>query len=235
MKMKIILFDDDEKFRNELSEIVRTYTFIEPILATDNYKEVLYYAKNSIEPSVYFIDIVINSKVIGLKLGEIIKSFNDKNIIVFISNFPDYIKYKTKSKVIAFNVIFKSKKHFASEIQETINIAEGLSSKKDIFRCYNRLIGFSAVPFDDIYYFERLKNSHKIYLYSKKGIITFSSSLNDVINKLDNRFLRCHQSFIVNKDKIRHINVKLKHIILVDSSVCLYSAKHKKEILQRWI
>ena len=56
------------------------------------------------------------------------------------------------------------------------------------------------VDFEKILYIESLKDYIKIHLKDENHITKFSIS--SFLKKLDNRFIRVHRSYIVNKDKI---------------------------------
>ena len=45
-------------------------------------------------------------------------------------------------------------------------------------------------------------------------MITFMGSLVKVMKVLDDRFLRCHASYIVNKHKNKRIDIRTKQIFL---------------------
>lgn len=56
------------------------------------------------------------------------------------------------------------------------------------------------VDFENILYIESLKDYIKIHLKEEQHVT--KSSISSFINKLDNRFIRVHRSYIINKDKI---------------------------------
>lgn len=58
-------------------------------------------------------------------------------------------------------------------------------------------------------------------------------TLNDIISKLDDRFLKVHRSLIVNKDKIVKYNPKLNKLEFNDGSFThLISRRKKKELMK---
>jgi DNA-binding LytR/AlgR family response regulator len=56
------------------------------------------------------------------------------------------------------------------------------------------------VNFDHILYIESLKDYIKIHLENEHHVT--KSSISSFLKKLDNRFIRIHRSYIINKDKI---------------------------------
>lgn len=61
------------------------------------------------------------------------------------------------------------------------------------------------VRFSDIYYFEKIKNTHKVCVVFSGGISTFKQDLRDVLLRLDGAFVQCHKAFIVNMTTVRRI------------------------------
>lgn len=60
--------------------------------------------------------------------------------------------------------------------------------------------GIEKIKFDDILYFE--SEGRKNNLYTKKKRITFNGSIDQIQKRLDNRFVYCHESYIINLTKI---------------------------------
>ena len=87
-----------------------------------------------------------------------------------------------------------------------------------------------SVPFDKICYIESIKSTHKLILYYDNGMITFYALLKDIEKELDSRFIRCHKSIIVNKNKIVNIDKKKHTIELSHNYHCIYSPRCKEII-----
>ena len=74
----------------------------------------------------------------------------------------------------------------------------------------NRKFSFSIkndvffIPLGSILYFESVKRQMKIYTFH--GCYMFYSRIIDVEKELDERFFKCHQSFIVNMDHVVHLS-----------------------------
>ena len=52
----------------------------------------------------------------------------------------------------------------------------------------------------------------------------------EVKNLLDERFIRCHTSFIVNKDKIKEIDKKNRIAYMINGEECLISTRGIKNL-----
>ena len=56
---------------------------------------------------------------------------------------------------------------------------------------------WSIIPFDDILYCEII--NRKIYLHlERQAVIDFYEKIENTDKKLDNRFFKCHRSYIIN-------------------------------------
>lgn len=86
-----------------------------------------------------------------------------------------------------------------------------------------------CLKYQDIYYFERRRK--KIYALTRIGNYEFIDTLKSIMERIDeNKFLRCHQGFIVNIDKI--LSISNKEIMLCDTGQAIpISRKYKKDVL----
>ena len=56
----------------------------------------------------------------------------------------------------------------------------------------------------------------------------FNGELKNMEEQLDERFIRCHKSFIINKDKVKEIDKKANTVTMSNGSVCPVSKTGKK-------
>lgn len=96
------------------------------------------------------------------------------------------------------------------------------------FKIHDKIIN---VNYNDIYFFETSITIHKIIIHCQNRIIEFYGKMKDIENTLDERFCRCHNSFIINKDKIKEIDKKLRIAYLINGEECLISTRGIKSLL----
>jgi len=236
--MNIVIFEDNHKMQmlckkliDEFNKIYAADFFIK--LVSDDPFLIKNFILQKSSSAIFLLDILIDNETEGISLAKTIHEKNPRDKIIFMTMYTEYIKYNTELKLIAYNVIYKSKKHFKTELFQTLQYIM-MDFSKNSFYCYNHMLGHNRILYQDIYFFERLKNSKKICLEYSNGMITFMGSLVKVMKVLDDRFLRCHASYIVNKHKIKRIYIRTKQIFLENNRVCYYSYLHKKE-LEQWI
>ena len=88
-----------------------------------------------------------------------------------------------------------------------------------------------CIPFNEIIYFETSENIHKVLIHTENRLIEFQGKLKEIEEVLDDRFFRCHRSFIINRKKIKEINLKEHIIIMSNNAVCFASAKLLKSLV----
>lgn len=85
-----------------------------------------------------------------------------------------------------------------------------------------------TVDYDDILFFETSPNVHKIILHCKKRQMEFLGKIKEIEKQVDERFYRCHRSFLVNRDNIREIDFQKRVIYMVNGDECLISSRMMK-------
>ena len=88
------------------------------------------------------------------------------------------------------------------------------------------------VNYDDILFFETSPTIHKVLLHYNNEVVEFYGKMKELEKILDDRFCRCHTSFIINKDKIRQINKKERIAYLVNNKECLISTRGIKLLIK---
>lgn len=63
--------------------------------------------------------------------------------------------------------------------------------------------GKTYVPFSKIYYFEAREK--RIYVRLKRQELTFYDTMDHLLERLPEQFVRCHRSFIVNRNRITKV------------------------------
>ena len=87
-----------------------------------------------------------------------------------------------------------------------------------------------SVDYDDIFFFETSGNIHKIILHGRDREIEFSGTMKELTNTLDDNFVRCHRSFLANKNNIREVDSKNRTITFANGETCLISTRMLKEL-----
>ena len=80
-------------------------------------------------------------------------------------------------------------------------------------------------------FFETSETIHKVIIHAKDRSVEFYSKMKDIEDKLDNRFYRCHRSYLVNKNNISQIDKNKRLIIMENGERCLISPRLLKGLI----
>ena len=214
--MNIVICEDDIQFCNYIKSILEKYIVnnhfnSKIVLTTSNPDNVINYIHN---------------------IASIIRENDYMSPIIFITNYGEMMSLTYEYKLEALDFIIKNNlASLKQRICENLKYIE-TRQQKGYMKCLNiknKQKNFS-VPFDKICYIESIKSTHKLILYYDNGMITFYALLKDIEKELDSRFIRCHKSIIVNKNKIVNIDKKKHTIELSHNYHCIYSPRCKEII-----
>lgn len=182
-------------------------------------------------PNVFFLDIDLDAELNGLDLASIIHEKMDDAYIVFISQYANLV-FKS-FKVRPFDFLPKPiTKKVLSDVLIEINhdylkrfyIAKpGLLNIKIGNKIYQ-------IPQNEIVFMEKYGN--KCIIHSKTKTVYCYQSLDAIYDKLGNTdFIRCHKSFIANKNFIEQTNLSDMEIIFTNGQKCFIGGKYKKNFM----
>ena len=235
--MNIIVYDDDLDFIAFMKESFNKLNLKHNgIFGTPSYyskaRDVLDYAiSNKEKPSVFLLDIVSNDKQIGYILAERIKQVNIDNLIIHITDFREEIlSNNMQYKINAFGFILKDSDSFFTELEFGILKAYNLLSNLYFTAKTNR--GLVRRLYEDIYYFEKKKETANVIMYHKKGSDTFRESLISINNRTDKYFCYAAKEIIVNTKLITNIDKENGIIYFGDKAQCPFAKARKKELLK---
>ena len=219
---KIIEKEIDKEMMNyDLDYKTRNYSILEEVKTNTNNDNFKIYILNQ-----------TNIRGTGLEISKYIRESLDdwKSIIIFISKTDDYkINVLTKSLYILDYILIEDIKN---KLQNLIKISMKIydSRPKELkFKYKNNSYNIS---FKDIVYIEKEKDSKRCIIYTKKNKYSIQSNLNAILSKLDDRFIKCSRTYIINKEEMSSYNTK-DNIITFKNKKEIYeiSRDKKKEII----
>lgn len=236
--MNIVIFEDKASHQTYMKDIIQRYIAHKGLnasiaLITDSLAEIERYIERNQIYTLYFIDIVDEmGYTSGLKLSEEIRQKSNTDIIVFITHYLKEVIYSTCHKMLALNIIAKNSRTVRKEICDTIEYAYSNIQTDDYLVIDSPNGDTFRVAFDDIYAIETIKGRHKICIHYRNGSYICAGLLKEIALKLDERFRRCHKSYIINLDKIEQISKARKEIKLNNGLLVNYAPRYnlQKEI-----
>ena len=224
-----IVVDDIEFYRNQVKEAILSFS-IKTDVPTENYifseynKDFMKIANSKIENKIYVLDIE-TPKHNGIDVARKIRSKDEDSTIIFLTSYEDSyyptllrcnIKYNFISKSEVFKIILIN--YFNIIMDNTYSSKYHLT-----FKDYSNFI---SIKLKDILYVHSSDNKNIIETFKTK--ITVNKSLDFLLKKLPNYFIRSHRACIVN----------LKNVVLIGNEIVfsngtkikLLSRKYKDEV-----
>lgn len=240
--LNIFICEDNEEQRSKITKIVEDIIFIEDFdmqiaASTDNPNRVLDYIKESKTNGLYFLDVDLQSEINGIKLAEEIREYDPRGFIVFITTHAEMSYLTFMYKVEAMDYIIKDNYNSIKErVHQCINNANKKysSSSNEIQKVFSikSIDKVINIEYDKIVFFETSDTIHKVKLHALNRKIEFYAQMKDVEESLDERFCRCHRSFIVNKDHIKEVDKINRVVYMTNGQDCLVSTRGIKELLK---
>lgn len=205
--LKIAIFDDEEIIVNYVENLIREniqenikiykYTKMEEI-KRDVKKEIL------TDIDIMYIDIKIN-RTNGIIVAEKLQRENPKLKVIFMTAFSQYSEeiFRTKPTYLLLKPIKKEnfEKSLHKALQDRIN--DRANKKIQSFSVKGKIFN---IQIDQVKYIESIKRV--IFIYEQNFNRKLYAKLNEIQKNLPKEFVRCHQSYIVNLEKVKELNTK---------------------------
>lgn len=234
-KVKILVVEDEMIIADNICDTLEDlgYETIEPAI---NYTEAIKKIEEE-KPDIAILDIQLSGRKTGIDIAKKIRDSYNFPFIFLTSNSDTYTVNQAKevmppaylvkpfSKDELYTSIEIALHNFSKKIGE-VN-SDNLIIKNSIFikdKGY-----YSKVHFDDILY---LKSAHvyiEIILKSHQKMVV-RTSLNEIIQKLNENFVRIHRGFIINTKYLSQINQSSVKILNEEIPI---GKKYKEDIVKR--
>lgn len=171
---------------------------------------------------IIFLDIKMKT-LNGVECAKLLRDIGVNSLIVFITSSAEYVfsGYEVK----AFRYILKTDlvNAFSRVFSECLLELKKLNTS---FFTVKTSSSVKNIPLSDILYFE--SNKRLLNIHTKNEVLSFYEKLDNVENELKEKdFIRIHQSFLVNAQKIKSVS-KDAVLLLNDFSLPVSKSKATK-------
>jgi len=231
--IEIILCEDNEKERRWMADFIDGHVMMENldmklVMSTENPDEVLRYVKARASGGLYFLDVDLKAEITGIQLAVQIRKHDPKAAIVFITTHAELMSLTFEYAIEAMGYILKgdsevTKEKIVKYIRYVIKKETDaeIRAEKFIVKVDDMMI---TEDYDEILSFEiAVKRQSKVVMYTKKRSVEINATLAE-IEKISEKFVRCHRSCVVNIDNIKSVDFIAKIIYLVNGDTCEASA-----------
>jgi two-component system response regulator AgrA len=240
--LSIVVCEDNEEQRKKITKFIEDSIMIENLdmkidLSTGSPEETIDYLKENKISGLYFLDVDLNSAINGIKLAEIIREYDPRGFIVFVTTHAEMSYLTFIYKVEAMDYIIKDNPETVKERihQCILNANKKYSSKVTelqknfTIKADDKIIN---IEYSKILFFETSDIIHKVLLHVVDRQIEFYAKMKDIEAKLDDRFYRCHRSFLVNTDNIKEIDKKNRVVHMINGQQCFVATRLLKGLLK---
>ncbi len=238
--LNIFVCEDNAAQRRTIVQIIQNTVLMEEldmqlVLDAGDPYVLLEKVKTSQNTGIYFLDIDLHSDMNGMKLAQQIRLSDPRGFIIFITAHSELSFMTFQYRVEAMDFVLKDNPgEMKVKIKECLVSAlerYTLQTSK-IHKVYTIETGGRKISIDynDIFFFETSSNVHKIILHAKDRQIEFNGTMKELAGALDDNFVRCHRSFLVNKNNIKEADAKKRMIYFNNGETCLMSTRMMKGI-----
>lgn len=231
--INVIVCDDNEKDRNSVVKIVKDYMIKNKIeynlhLYEDYNKNFYKIVDRKIPFKIYLLDIETPSKS-GIDVAREIRRKDVDSVIIFLTAHEELGNIVLKNDLMFLSFINKFD-DFENRLNNSLKKSLELLKHKNVIRFSDRNILYT-ININDILYITKESFERKTIIKTDYAEFKVSKSLADIIEMLDDRFIRTHRACYINSDRKVTVD-KSKRLIMFDNgeTIDLLSDKYKKEV-----
>lgn len=215
--IKIAVCDDENEELNRYDEYMSTLpsnTCTYDLFQNSN--DLLKYREcNNTNFDIYILDIVMD-QMDGLALAREIRKFDHLALIIFVTNYPNYV-YDVFD-VITFNFIQKplTLESFQNIIHKAFNFFQ-ITNRNFVFKKGRNII---TLPCTEIYYIE--KNDRKALIHTTNATYDCYISTSKILQQVGDTFVQIHGSIVVN---LKYVQSVINNEVLLTTGIRLYCSR----------
>ncbi len=230
--IRFVIVDD------EIDEIKHIEKLISEVVTEDkeiiSFTEVDALLKHEIQNvemrKIYILDIELGNKMSGISLAKKIRDVDYESEIIFITNHDKMFESAHRSVYEIFDFIEKFHdfdKRLKKDLKEILK--RNFDTKMLSYKGSNG--ADLCIFYRELLYIYRDKEERKLIVVVKHNRYKVNMSIKEMLGKLDDRFVQCHRSCIVNKNVVQEWNYKENYFTLTNGDkVYLLSNMNKKEL-----
>ncbi len=236
--MNITICDDNIQDLTELEILLKKYkelhsnihfeieTFLNPSILYNKIQE------NKLA-DIYVLDILM-SETTGIELGNIIRTHDDKNAIIYTTSSDDFALEAYHIHAIRYLLKPIQENQFFEAMDYAVSYTK---FKKVPIYSIKTKNGLISVPYSNIEYIENA--SRMLHLHQTNGetitSIFIRKSFEDEVNELSNNpyFIKVHKSFIVNMNFIQRLEGN--HMVMRSGTIVPISKKNTTNVKRQYL
>lgn len=223
---KIAICDDEIDCAKGIAKILEDQfikkSFDAKVTIITDRQDIICKAIEQKEIDILILDIVFkNTGKNGIDFANDLRKINKDFYLVFLTANFRYMPLSFESKTFDFLLKPINKNLIDNFVDRLI---DEFSIKNSKFLHLNQSL---VVKINSIVYIEKIKN--KSYIYVLSGTYSSTVTLDALLDSLPNNFVKCHRSYIINKEFISTVDHKKNTIIFENGLKCPINSHFKLE------
>lgn len=196
--IKFAICDDEPQMAQEIADQLAGYMKeTDSGYSVDCFPSGYALLKSSVEFGVIFLDIQME-RPDGMETARLLRQRESRSLLIFVTVLRDRVF--DAFPLEAFDYLLKplDRDRFRQTMDRALRWLERDAAKNLVIQ---RGTGCEVVLLSDILYCEVL--GRKVYLHKKDGtVVDYYDRLEDLEQRVDSRFFKCHRSYLVNLDYV---------------------------------
>lgn len=234
--MNFIICEDEEVLVNHYKQIIDKFMMNYDIEYTikhfNGYNEDFKRAAKKEGGNKVFILDVKTTHGSGINAARMIREELDDwiSMIIVITSYPEYRYEVIGKRLMLLDFINKLEKPDIRLVEDLKICMKNFDNKHNTLRFRYKGIIYN-VYLKDIIYIEKEQDSKRCIIHTSNKDYYILGTLNDVLKKLDDRFIKTHRSLIVNIDQVDYFKQNTNELFFKNKEkTYLVSRSQKKEV-----
>jgi len=223
--LKLAVCDDNPLFLQEITEVLEMDRRVEKVFVYENPQNLLKQIEKSEKDfDAIFMDIEFEQGENGIQYVKEIFRMAPEIQMIYVTGYHD--KYIQQIFFADANLAGYLMKPLDKEILE--QYLDKIHEKKNQRSVFTFSVRGKThmIPMDCILYLE--SNNHRVFIHTENGTYSIYDKLSNIHKKLPSTFIQCHKSFLVNLNRVKHIEGN--EIFLSDGLKVPISKVHQERV-----
>ena len=232
--IKFIVIEDEKDSQDIIRKVLRKVSIEQDeeieIKYFDKYcKELEKIINEEVFRKIYILDIELKGTMSGIEIAKQIRNIDWDSEIIFVTSHDKMFESVHRNILDVFDFIEKFHE-MNTRLEKDIKAIIKQKFDKKMLRISSRNVDLE-IYLKNILYITRDKEERKLIIHTKDIDFKVTSNFTEIIEKLDNRFIRTHRGCIANIDHVVEYNYKQNYFRLDNGKkVDLLSKKYRKEV-----
>lgn len=229
--VKFIIVDDEAKeIAHVKSLILEVVEDAEIISFSKINSELKAEIGNTDAHKIYILDIELANKVSGITIAKLIREVDWESEIIFITHHDKMFESTHRSVYEVFDFIEKFH-DFDKRFKRALKNILKRNFDNKMFRYSANNVDLN-IYYRNLLYIYRDTEERKLIIVTPKNKYKVSMNIKDVFDYLDGRFVQCHRSCIVNKNRVEELNYKEGYFVLDTGEKVYMLSKMNKKMME---